>query len=1342
MKLADVQRVTERSITSAGPRYTPGQDSTFPNIAIREIDDVFIGVLGGKPFHDKVIGLKEALLEKFNENRRTLRLAFPGRFREPSSILNGLSGLANCRPGSGLEIISRTRRAVDGHVRTCKRFQDQLYAAQSTMRTVAEIDKSKGDFTDTYQRDNDSVRELEARIRSLASYTSTLHEVLEFLKSRTCMAHDRNCILMVGDWGSGKTHYLCDLARSRYSCAQPALMVLAKDFEPVPTVCSGLIGHTTITRNVSSLVNGLGRLAKKGERALLIIDGINESDSVAWRDSIKELINTVRRRNDVALVLSCRSPMHIGIVRSALLDKFISLQHPGFSEIEFDAQQTFFDFYDIPLPEVPLLAEEFSRPLTLKILCEAFKDLPNKTQRAGFAGISSGQRGMTTILETFIKARAREIELELNLPGGFSWKVVKGDNRIIDPLVSGIASNMAENGVNYVSRDRVVDIIEARSAIPSRLTATVFYRKLLAEGLLVENELWRPESEGGSIPVVSLPYERFGDHIVARHLLGKHLDTSSENSIRRSFYKNTPLGAIFALKRRSHYHYELQGWAEALIVEFPERVKRVLPEDRLELYFYLPKTWRSLAVYWQPFSNGLFWRHPGAFSLQTDRIVGSILSIGHEDSSRKMLDVLLAVSTKQKHCYNGIRLYNNILKLSMRGRDLLWSEYLRTRNHASSADRLVNWFERPIANLNPEIARNLISVFSLFLTTTDRKLRDRVTKILVRLGIDYPKELFEHTLHTLKFNDPYVPERMLAASYGMSMSLYADRSNKIFSKLLQGFAKQIVRRMYLSEGEFRTPHVLIREYAIGIVTLSQLVNPRCIANQWIAKIRPPFEYKQDPFINYVIEDKVSSNVNNAISMDFENYTIGRLVDGRTNYDFENDRYKEIRQKIDWRIYDLGYRSKAFTGIDRSIGSSAWRTQEGKVDRYGKKYSWIAYFEMYGILQANGQLAEHRQEERTSDCDIDPSFPKTPSTWMPPPHHFFRRHYDSSLAWIKYGPSPRFQSWLQQDTLSGMTGPWILLDGYVRDVESNAKHSAFAFLRGFLIDSENVDLLKLKVRKEDSPGSGLPNPREGAYTYAGEVPWSKHYHGESHLKVTSQANIDAEEAFTGSKRILRRSPVKKAWNHLYEELGEIPEIPLTAIIGGSEVADGRDFRVVQSAIENANARAPVAERIEFFDLIRNKPTIEELEAGYSYVEDWESVSGIPLLSTSWIYNWEPHHSVVNDFSGFRYPSPIICNSLQLTAHRRSIDLLDKHGAQATVCQKSQGDWPKGHNALYLRQDLLQELLAREKKALVWVIWGERDLTSEHAQSFYRRHDIRIALQNSDHIFKRVAVYQPT
>ena len=119
------------------------------------------------------------------------------------------------------------------------------------------------------------------------------------------------------------------------------------------------------------------------------------------------------------------------------------------------------------------------------------------------------------------------------------------------------------------------------------------------EGLLLE----RLSFDGNEYTEeLQLPYQRFSDHLIARHLLERYLNTTSEATIRRSFYVNRPLGRIFEV--HWGHTFAQPGLAEAIMVEFPERVKRVhCPTTRASSCSVCQRN-----VGWRTAQRRCFWR--------------------------------------------------------------------------------------------------------------------------------------------------------------------------------------------------------------------------------------------------------------------------------------------------------------------------------------------------------------------------------------------------------------------------------------------------------------------------------------------------------------------------------------------------------------------------------------------------------------------------------------------------------------------------------------------------------------------------------------------------------------
>jgi hypothetical protein len=220
----------------------------------------------------------------------------------------------------------------------------------------------------------------------------------------------------------------------------------------------------------------------------------------------------------------------------------------------------------------------------------------------------------------------------------------------------------------------------------------------------------------------------------------------------------------------------------------------------------------------------------------------------------------------------------------------------------------------------------------------------------------------------------------------------------------------------------------------------------------------------------------------------------RVAD-RANYDDKSPEYQKVRAQIEWRIHDLGFREEDFKEVDSEIGRSSFRDERdgNRVDRYGKKYSWIAYFEMYGVRESQGALSEWRRGERTSDCDIDPSFPKPPSPWAPPIPAAFDGTYTGLPDWLRNGPSPDFRPLLRLDAIDGKAGPWVLLDGHVDIKDRDRAFELWALLRGLFVKRAEIPRLRELYLKIEYPGNdAILRSGEDCYVFAGEVGRSPRY----------------------------------------------------------------------------------------------------------------------------------------------------------------------------------------------------------------------------------------------------------
>ncbi|VVD85064.1 hypothetical protein [Pandoraea fibrosis] len=1235
-------------IFQAGQRYTPGIDPSAPNLRIPALSVAIDNVACG----DAARGRFQAVLDEFAE---AWSHAKPHSQR--SAEIDQLVDVAGASlPAMMNRLRLRDATAGDEWVAWLSQIDASLTKDVAYWRAE---EAKLGTDDGSYSSDRNTVR---AKMNAIGSCLRIVRDETEYTVGPSFKLLFDPVLLIGGEWGTGKTHLLCDVTSKRLTCEAPTVLVLAKNFEGnvLADICARLGEASSVEDKFAELED-----AGRGERGrtVFIIDGVNEGRRREWRKAIGVLLSLVTEHPNIGLIVTCRTPFEAIAIDKSDLGKFHCLQHYGFDDQEFDAQAAFFQYYKLPLPEVPLLDREFSRPLTLKLICQSLQNLSGKKLAKGFAGIASGQRGMTYVLESFVNRVGEPIALTFGLRPKGCWVLLKGDDQFTDKRIAGFAPCMAASLRSYVLPSEADRIVAASYPALRPTQRRALLETMRTNGLIEEDVIWYSTRSGKhkSRVVYRLPYQRFSDHLIARHLLKTYLDVSSPAAIKASFAATSPLGSVFQMTTRSFGHYAEPGWAQALITEFPERVGSMLPSRERELFFALPREAQNRNAYFEPFIEGLFWRNPTTFTEGTRRVINKFLGAGSRAWER-VIDALAAVATKPNHPYHAKRIYKYLSHLPMADRDLRWSEYLRRRYVSPTIHRLLTWAEKLDAvDMNRDAAAELVVLFSLVLTTVVRSDRDLATKALVLIGEQHPDVLFSHAVACLDFNDPYLPERVLAAAYGVALSLVDSKKAVSFRSQLGDLAKNLYRKMFAPRARYATHHTLMRDYALGIIEVAQRAGCCKLPRTAVRYLSRPFPSIPSSFASDgTPDDAVKDAIGHAIQMDFGNYTIGRLIPNRANYDDTIPDYIRVRAKIERRMFDLGYRDELFEQVEHEIGRSSWNaSDEQKVDRYGKKYSWIAYFEMWGERDANRKLPDWRQDSRTSDCGVDPSFPKAPRDWAPPLPELFGPPAATTEDWVAGGYTPNWRPLLVVPEINGHQGEWVLVDGFVKGSDGEHGRELFAFLRGMFVAKRNVDTLRSKFLSVEYPGNeGIPEGANEHYLFAGEPGHRNNF--ARHL-------------------LNRNGKYRRQMAEVFDEY-----------------------------VQDHSAGERGAPTINFASMLYETTSDQEPPVLEFDIPTTRHIPGVRVELPSIEFGWESHHSAQNTFSGFDIPAPSLIQRLGLSCCNREIDFLDSDGRPATLFrQAGDGYFGDKHKLLYVRADMLRHYLKKTRQVLVWCNWGERD-----------------------------------
>ncbi|HEX7997691.1 MAG TPA: AVAST type 2 anti-phage system protein Avs2 [Pyrinomonadaceae bacterium] len=781
-------------IANAGPRYTPEIHVGLP------IADLFEGLGRTTPFYAHVS-------EVYGELKRAYsKVRFDSDGTRLDSLLASLSKdalqlfpLLEHVEDSGINRID-----FETSAKLAFQINEKAWEAAEFLdekRRTKPDAKANSGSTQPAPRQPDSgyQRHLLSELANRAA------ELGQLCKSTKCRLANVPALLLVGDAGTGKSHLFCDVAKRRVEMGLPTVLLLGENFsEEEPW--SQIIKMLGLTCGRAEFLGALEASAQAANaKALIMIDALNEGEGkTLWRRHFAGILTALSRYPWISFAVSVRSSYESTVMPEGLSsEKIIRQTHPGFADHEYQATTTFFDFYGIKAPSVPLLNPEFQNPLFLKLFCKGL-------QNAGYTELPAGLQGVTAIFDFFIDSVNRKLSgpklLDFDRASDLVQKAV---NRLVDA--------MTRKGETWLSREEAQEIVN--DLLPGRGYDKSLFRHLLAEGVIAEDRAPVDSDRGGWIDSVHFSYQRLSDHLLMKRLLDEHLDAEDPCI---AFEPDRQLGALV---KDEVACWQNRGIVEALCIQLPERTGR-------ELFDCAPR-----CAAWQPaleaFVESLIWRRPKAIGDATLRYINEHV-IHSEELHHEFLDALLTVASNLQHPYNADFLHRHLEGFSLPDRDAWWSIYLHeryTNNEHSVVHRLIDWAWSPTdkSHIRDESIRLYATALSWFLTTSNRFTRDRATKALVSLLTPRIRVLRDVLAKFHAVNDPYVTERLYAVAYGCSMRSTDDEA-------IGELAADIYRAIF--EGGSPPVHILLRDYARGVIERALYLGIDLQID--VDKVRPPY----------------------------------------------------------------------------------------------------------------------------------------------------------------------------------------------------------------------------------------------------------------------------------------------------------------------------------------------------------------------------------------------------------------------------------------------------------------------------------------------------------------------
>lgn len=847
-----------------------------------------------------------------------------------------------------------------------------------------------------------------------------LYELSDLLASENAAAYIDRALAVVGPAGSGKTHTILRVAERLHAEGSPVVVLHGQRFADGDWWTSLRAMLDVGEHRAADFLQALDSLGEaRGRRAVILIDALNESkDPCRWSSELVSLLTQTKRYPHVALVVSFRNDYR------SLIDPPTTLtvtRHFGFRGEWLDAVAAYCRTYEIAMPSTAVFDPGFANPLFLRMWCEVVRD-------QGAAAVPS----RSTVFEQFAAGRIERVRKQLRLAPTAT---------VVRKALDVVLDMSLESSGQPLLRSEIEPVVDA--LLPNREWPNTLFAVMHSEGLF-ELYPW-----GSGVERVALPFQAFGEHLIAQRLVANVHDDDLGPAVSDVPWLWRALAVLLP---------EQRGVELVDVVNGPVDADRVMDAMR----------------------DSLVERHHAAFS---DRAISTIqeLFAGSWDQRFEAADILIGLGPRLEHPANAEWLHQWLVNMPLAERDTLWSIASYTADERSgSLRRLRRWAAGTSpASPDEEIALAATTLMWL-LTSPNRYLRDTVTRSLTDL-LSRRLNVGGWLLARVRsVDDPYVQERVLLACYGALM-IAGDQDPRGAQAICAALADW-------PRGEMPV-HVLARDSARGIAYWAESRGHYDLDHR--AHCEPPYTaaVPTDPPTAEELEAEhgvVKSGdeygpwrayaiLSSCLTWmgDFHKYVMKSDVQSFSQFPLSGPEpvggYSHPLGRTDeewagrWiahRAIGMGWTPERFAEFEHEYARNSGR-ESHKAERFGKKYQWIALHELLARLADNFHLASHVAETYGSQYqgpwtwygrDLDPCLP-LPQVGVP--QHLVLTD-DKHAQWATL-ETPDLQSaasadqWVEQDAdLSSsdqVFGPidddgrrWVALQRYASWDRSNAARS--------------------------------------------------------------------------------------------------------------------------------------------------------------------------------------------------------------------------------------------------------------------------------------------------------------
>ena len=557
-------------------------------------------------------------------------------------------------------------------------------------KKIDELSSQINDIYKSNQKDSLNTFFEDSKIKKIEQKIDMYHQFIDVSKSLDLKGElqiaESKVLIIEGEAGSGKTHLLTNEMNQLISNKHKSLMLLGGDYLSDENIKNQIMKGLSLDYSFEDLLEILNTIGEVEYRIIpIIIDAVNETAyRNLWDSFLPEMYNKLSELSHVKLIVSIRSD-YINELSDVFRGKnyVYKLIHNGVFDGSFESVKTFLNYYGLPFTPVEMFNYQIYNPLFLTLYCKTYKKENSDVSDLYERLLDVVNKNLYKQLRNFMESSGYDNNVD-----------------VITPFVLELANLISKNKKRVVLFESVLKMTYWDKYEIKKLPFIIFLQR---EGIIHKYAFKDKE-------FIRFTYDQMNDYFCAKTFLAQFDD----KNIALSHIENID----FHTSNINYFLYICELYAKKYNQECIGVIDKIEDANLKHDIF-------------NEYVDSFQRRNTYGLSLYEFEIYCKKYGVCLEN----VWNLFISNALKQNNIFNADTLNEYLSSLKMNTRDSLWTIYineLEFDNTLLSCVQCIVEGNQMVFSNHKQIEL-LLTLFGWTLTSSNRKLRDTVSKAMVEI---------------------------------------------------------------------------------------------------------------------------------------------------------------------------------------------------------------------------------------------------------------------------------------------------------------------------------------------------------------------------------------------------------------------------------------------------------------------------------------------------------------------------------------------------------------------------------------------------------------------------------